>query len=314
LFKPWTVVLLSLIGGSALVAGCTGTNPLAPFTGDDTGTGSDTGEELGLPEPAAIAPPGGDGSAWFTDGFENAGTVPALVPSNGSRWSRYETTRSANRLQISRNPRRTGTNSFRCYAVPGGTSAVSKAYIQVRDIPQRPLRFGQGQRVVISAWYYIIGQANLQNLTIMDLESESCWPPAFGPTKSPGMRLILSGGNDYLQVERGKIGFPNESIRQNPQVTRFPRNQWVHVEWTVDLSQDPDGFTSVKLNGTEILSGSGVTMPSSYWMGRAIGRSDFQLTEPVYYDKIQFGVTANATPAPVTLYVDDVSIRVIDGG
>lgn len=48
---------------------------------------------------------------------------------------------------------------------------------------------------------------------------------------------MMSGGNDFLSIERGKIA--STTIQQ----TNFasPRNQWVNVQWEMTLSENENG-------------------------------------------------------------------------
>jgi hypothetical protein len=241
----------------------------------------------------------------FEYGFEGLSSL-ADLPSVA--WMRIGTTMPENAVQLSHDVVHAGQTALRLDAIPSGqTEPVSKAYVQVADEPGRPVRLFAGDRVRLSAWFLVVGERSLQGLTLFDLESESCWRDEFGRNPSPGIRLMLSGGNDYLVVERGKIGLGHATLRQT--ATRFPRDRWVHVEWEVDLSPGADGAVSILLDGEPILAAAGATLPEAATMGAALGRPDFRINEPVYYDRIQVGITANATVDPATVYVDDVRLE-----
>ncbi|MEQ9305952.1 MAG: hypothetical protein RJQ14_18705 [Marinoscillum sp.] len=59
---------------------------------------------------------------------------------------------------------------------------------------------------------------------------------------------MMSGGNDYLAVERGKI--LGSTIRQN--TLAFPRRRWVSIRWEMKLSDEDDGLIMLFLDDEEV--------------------------------------------------------------
>ncbi|MBZ0267882.1 polysaccharide lyase, partial [bacterium] len=256
-------------------------------------------------DPVTRLLPGEVAAFRFENGFENLTSVSDLASAG---WTRFETTMPGNDVQLSHLSAHAGQTALRLAAVPASPDGpVSKSYVQVANHAARPLRFFAGNRVRLAAWFLVVGDLNLQGLVLFDLESGTCWRDEFGSNPSPGIRLMLSGGDDYLAVERGKIGLGDATLRQT--AARFPRDRWVHVEWVVDLSSGADGRVSIVLDGQPILAADGATLPDATVMGAVLGRPDFRLNEPVYYDRIQVGITANASAYPVTVYVDDVRVE-----
>ncbi|MFQ5640248.1 MAG: hypothetical protein ACE5IR_19890 [bacterium] len=249
----------------------------------------------------------------FQDGFETSdGVFSSLFVEDGSRWSNLQLVNPfagpENQVVLSSTKVHSGCYALEIVCHPSD-SIVSKA-----DLEKYGFRLYAGDRVTISAWFYIEGLQNLQSVFLIDLECIDCWDPSVPDNPAPGMRLMFSGGDDYLVVERGKIGLRGESLRQSS--FHFPRNRWVELKWILDLSPNEDGKTELYLDGQQILAASGINMPNADIFARIAEENgiDFQLQEPVYYERLQVGVTANSGEDSVHIFLDDVSIGVISGG
>ena len=82
-----------------------------------------------------------------------------------------------------------------------------------------------GNTVEIKADFYINTLANIQDLFLIDLECCSCWDVSSEvENQCPGVRLKLSGGNDFLSIERGKIAA--NTLEQT--TFAFPKNEWCY--------------------------------------------------------------------------------------
>lgn len=119
---------------------------------------------------------------------------------------------------------------------------------------------------------------------------------------------MMSGGNDYLSIERGKIS--ETTIQQTD--FAFPRNQWVTVEWEMTMSDSENGLNRLIINGTKVINQTGMNMPNAQvfkdvFLNQGI---DFTLQEPTFYERVQIGATANPTAGNIELFVDDFSIKV----
>lgn len=247
----------------------------------------------------------------FEDGFETEnGNLVELFPSNGSRWSTIQQDDPAgaiNEISLSKAEFSEGQHSLRLF-VNQSDSRLSKM-----DIEKNGLEMQSGDKVTIKADFYISGTQPLTNLLIMDLECCSCWDPEvvenFGlESQCPGVRLMLSGEEGYLSIERGKI--LGTTLRQTD--LAFPRNQWVTVLWEMTLSDDQNGENKLTINGVEVINRNAMNIPNAQVFRDAFAKEgiEFNLKEPTFYERIQIGATANPTAGNIELFVDNFSIRV----
>ncbi len=181
------------------------------------------------------------------------------------------------------------------------------------DIEKNGLNIRSGDKVTIKADFYISGTQPLQNLLLIDLECCSCWDPNVGDNygsenQCPGVRLMMSGGNDYLSIERGKIS--GTTLEQTDLI--FPRNQWVSIEWEMTLSDNDNGQNKLLINGMEVINENAMNMPNAQIFRDVFATKgiEFNLQEPTFYERVQIGATANPTAGDVELFVDNFSIRV----
>lgn len=250
-------------------------------------------------------------SFLFEDGFETQNNLlDELFPSNGNRWStiqQTDPTNTTNEISISNTEFNEGQNSLRVLAYQSD-SDLSKV-----DIEKNGLNIISGNKVTIKADFYIVGTESIENLLLLDLECCSCWDPTVGDNygsenQCPGVRLMMSGGNDYLSIERGKIS--GTTMQQTD--FAFPRNQWVTVQWEMTMSDNENGLNRLIINGNEVINETGMNMPNAQvftdvFLNQGI---DFTLQEPTFYERVQIGATANPTAGNIELFVDDFSIKV----
>jgi len=251
------------------------------------------------------------GSFSFEDGFETQNDwLDELFPSNGNRWSTIQQTDPANatnEISISNDEFSEGQDALRIMAFQSD-SDLSKV-----DIEKNGLKIVSGNRVTIKVDFYIVGTEPIENLLLLDLECCSCWDPNVGnnygsENQCPGVRLMMSGGNDFLSVERGKIS--GTTFQQTS--FAFPRNQWVTVQWEMTMSDNEDGLNRLLINGTEVINEGGMNMPNAQvfedvFLNQGI---NFKLQEPTFYERVQIGATANPSAGNIELFVDDFSITV----
>lgn len=247
----------------------------------------------------------------FEDGFETQNNLlDELFLSNGDRWSTIQQTdpsNATNEISISTTEFNEGQNALYIFANQSD-SDLSKV-----DIEKNGLNIVSGSKVTIKADFYIVGTESLENLLLIDLECCSCWDPTVGDNygsenQCPGVRLMMSGGNDYLSIERGKIS--GTTIQQTN--IAFPRNQWVSVQWEMTMSDNENGRNRLIINETEVINQAGMNMPNAQvfrdvFLNQGI---DFSLQEPTFYERVQIGATANPTAGNIELFVDDFSIKV----
>ena len=246
----------------------------------------------------------------FEDGFETENLMlDELFPSDGSRWTNFQQTNPSsniNEVSILNTPVSEGENSIRFFSYASDTQ-LSKI-----DIEKNGLLIAAGDRLRIEADFFIVGTGSIENLLILDVECCSCWDPTVGDNlgaenQCPGVRLLMSGTNDYLSIERGKIAGP--TLQQTN--VSFPRNQWVNVVWEMTLSDENDGINRLTIDGVEVINTTGMNLPNAEVFREVFAEQDieFTLQQPVFYERVQIGATANPTADNVELYVDDVSIQ-----
>lgn len=247
----------------------------------------------------------------FDDGFETQNnSLGELFPSNGLRWSLIQQTDpsdATNEISIINNEFSEGQNAIRFLAYRSDDQ-LSKI-----DIEKSGLNIKSGDRVIIKADFYINNNESLGNLLLIDLECCSCWDPSVGDNfgaenQCPGVRLMMSGGNDYLSIERGKIS--GTTLQQTN--FAFPRNQWVTVEWEMTMSANENGLNRLLINGAQVLNEMGMNMPNAQIFRETFANEgvDFTLKEPTTYERVQIGATANPTAGNIELFVDNFTLSV----
>lgn len=247
----------------------------------------------------------------FEDGFETQNnSINELFLVNGSRWSAIQQTNpsnATNEISITNSEFSEGQDALHILAYQSDTQ-LSKM-----DIEKNGLNAKSGNKVTITADFYINGTESLENLLLIDLECCSCWDPSVGDNygsenQCPGVRLMMSGGNDFLSIERGKIS--GTTILQTD--FSFPRNQWVSVKWEMTLSNNENGLNKLTIDGIEVINKSAMNMPNAQIFRNVFANQGivFSLQEPTFYERVQIGVTANPIAGNIELFVDNFSIRV----
>lgn len=250
-------------------------------------------------------------SFLFEDGFETQnGQLEELFPSNGSRWTTIQQTNpsnATNEISISTTKFSEGENSLRIFANKSDT-VLSKM-----DIEKNGLNIQSGDSVIIMADFYISGTEPLPNLLLIDLECCSCWDPNVGDNygsenQCPGVRLMMSGAQDYLSIERGKISGTTLQQTDSP----FPRNQWVSVKWEMTLSDSDNGQNKLTIDGIEVINKDAMNMPNAQIFRNLFANEniEFNLQKPTFYERVQIGVTANPLAGNVELFIDNFSINI----
>lgn len=241
----------------------------------------------------------------FEDGFENATEPADLIVGDGSRWTNIQMVNpnnGTNEITIGTDIANTGDNALRILAKP------SDDILSKMDIEKGGLSAPAGSTVTIEADFYINSTENLRDLLLIDLECCSCWDPNVPDNQCPGVRLMLAGENEYLSIERGKIIGTTISQSNFP----FPKQQWVNVIWEMTLSPESDGMNKLMINGQEVISTSGMNMPNPEMFRSVFADNgiDFELQQPLFYERVQVGATANPTDHEITLYVDNFKLTI----
>ena len=242
----------------------------------------------------------------FVDGFEtDAGELNELFPDDNSRWSALQLVHPANGapnvLELSQDLASEGSTALRIVSQPAD-DVLSKA-----DIEKGGLQLPVGARLTISADIYLRAAGSLEDLFLIDLECCSCWDPDVPDNQCPGVRLKLDGEAEQLSIERGKI--LGSTLRSEH--VSFPRDRWVNVRWSMLLSPlEEEGRNELFLDGERVLDLSGKNMPNAEELRALFADNgvDFELQEPLVYERVQLGATANPTSTQVEVLLDNVQI------
>ncbi|MEL6628896.1 MAG: hypothetical protein AAFQ92_25480, partial [Bacteroidota bacterium] len=193
----------------------------------------------------------------FTDGFETAnGALTDLFPSDGSRWTNIQQVDPGtgdNIIELDNTLFTEGTSSLRIVSQP------SDDILSKMDIEKSGFFAETGSTLTIEADFYIDGNGSLADLFLIDLECCSCWDPRVSNNQCPGIRLKMSGDDNFLSIERGKI--LGNTLQQTD--SPFPLNEWVRVKWQMRLSPDDDGENMLSINGQEVINTTGKNQPNA---------------------------------------------------
>lgn len=225
----------------------------------------------------------------YDDGFETYSVVDSTIDGNNVRWSYFQKTVEGNGVVLDSQIVHSGTKSLKFFAAASGDGA-SKA-----SIAKQKMSFYEGDIVHAEMWYYIEGTASADWLFLFDLEEQA----AIGA--GPGMRLAIT--NDQLVVEH-KYFNPNIYQKEGEE-KNIPRNQWFKITFETLLSQKDEGYVKVWQNDTLVIDQSDwVTLPHDVLY--------FQQGTKGMYTSIEFGLTANSHDNPMVLYLDDVSVKILN--
>ncbi len=247
----------------------------------------------------------------FEDDFETvSGELEELFPTDQSRWSTLQQTNpsgAVNEISLSTAQSSLGASSLRILA------RQSDALLSKMDIEKSGLNIAVGSRVIIAADFFIPGTQPLTNLLLIDLECCSCWDPDVGDNfgaenQCPGVRLMMTGDEDYLAIERGKISGTTLVQAAIP----FPRNQWVNVVWEMTLAPDDTGQNLLRIDGVEVINERAMNLPNAAVFRDVFAQEGitFELADPAFYERVQIGATANPIAGDVEMYIDNFSIRI----
>lgn len=218
----------------------------------------------------------------LADGFENADTVQDLL--QPGRWSYIQQENQGTTIDLSAEHVHSGAQAIRFFGHPPGRELTKS------DVGTNDALFLVGQTLEVEAWFYFEDAPDLNDMTLIDAEC-SC-VGGFGS----GARVWLENG--YPVIERGELGAVNtdsisffQTMHQNR--VKAPLRQWFSIRYRLKLGLGVLGHAQLWVNGTKVIDRSGTTV----FLG--VG----------FVDNIQVGLTANASTADATLFVDDVTIR-----
>lgn len=242
----------------------------------------------------------------FEDGFETInGDMNELFPIDESRWTHLQLVHpnnGENVVELNEAIVNEGEYAIKLISKPAD-EILSKI-----DIEKGGFFAPVGSNVTIEADFFINSADNLKELFLIDLECCSCWDPDVPDNQCPGIRLKFGGNGNYLSIERGKI--LGSTMFQSD--VDFPMNEWVTVRWELKLSPEDDGENRLFINGQQIINEVSYNMPNPAAFKSEFENFDinFELQEPLGYERVQIGATANPTEHEVEMYVDNFRILI----
>lgn len=242
----------------------------------------------------------------FQDGFEtNNQELNDLFPADGSRWTglqKVDPDNGENEIKLNQSTFNEGKSSLEIISKP------SDNILSKMDIEKGGFYAPIGSTISIQADFYISSTGDLKDLFLIDLECCACWDNSVPNNQCPGIRLKFSGEDDFLSIERGKI--LGSTIAQA--ALSFPKDEWVRIEWRIQLAPDEEGKNFLAINGQEVINAAGKNMPNKdeFRAEFASNGIDFELREPLAYERIQIGATANPTTTEFRILIDNVVLRI----
>jgi hypothetical protein len=230
------------------------------------------------------------GPNTFADDFESYQSIDSAVGYENVYWSFFQRTIDGNGSVIDTLQAHSGNKSLKFFAAASNESEVSKS-----SISKQKMAFYEGDIVHVEMWYYIEGTESAEWLFLFDIEEQA----AIGA--GPGMRLAIE--NNQLVVEHKYL---NPNIYQTEGLEKtIPRNEWFKITYEAELSQKEKGYVKVWQNDTLIIEQyNWMTLPKDILYAQ-------QGTKGMY-SSIEFGLTANSKDNPMVIYLDDVSIKVLN--
>lgn len=229
-----------------------------------------------------------DGPDSYSDGFESYTDIEELIVENDKHWSFFHNTLSENEIVLDTSMAHSGNS---CLKFIGNRTEdiLSKASINKQN-----MAFWDGETMSVDFWLYLVGNDPAQWLFIFDLEEQT----SIGA--GPGMRLALVDGKILLEHKYG-----NPNVAQEGDGLVFPRDQWVNIRFETKLSQKKKGYVKIYQDDVLIISQENwKTLPSDFLYSTqgTQGR----------YSQIEFGITANPSNDDLIMYVDDISVNLLN--
>ena len=169
-----------------------------------------------------------EGPDQYLDNFESYETATELFVEEDEKWSFTQQTFEENALSISTEKFHTGNQSVKFSAINSpDPSEASKA-----SMVKQKMAFWEGETVFIDFWIYLEGNESANWLFLFDIEEQA----TIGA--GPGIRLALV--ENALLIEH-KYLQPN--IEQEGEKLLFPRDEWVHIQLEIKLSQKDEGYS-----------------------------------------------------------------------
>lgn len=192
------------------------------------------------------------------------------------------------------------SKSVRCTAPAGTAQHPTKAMLVARG---DYLHAGGTGRLVVGATLRVVHPPVWGFVTLVDLEATSCWPEyKFGPNPSPGVRLTLDSSG-ALRVDRRKIGLGDLHLFELADLGGI---QWhqprIGFSWLIGPCYSCFDFDTYQ--GKLRLTHTDTMVPTAPAISAVTGLTDFAFAREPVYDRIQVGITANASSSRVEVVVE----------
>jgi translation initiation factor IF-1 len=230
------------------------------------------------------------GPNTFSDDFESYASIDSTLDGDNLYWSFFQRTIDGNGSVIDTIQTHSGNQSIQFFAAASNENEVSKS-----SISKQKMAFYEGDIVHVEMWYYIEGTASADWLFLFDIEEQA----AIGA--GPGIRLAMV--EDELVVEH-KYFNPNIFQTEGSE-KKVPRNEWFKITFEAELSQKEKGYIKVWQNDTLIIE-------QQKWRTLPKDALYFQQGTKGMYSSIEFGLTANSKDNPMIIYLDDVSVKILN--
>jgi hypothetical protein len=227
------------------------------------------------------------GSNYINDDFESVSDASELLSSEN--WTFYQQTEMASSMQLDTILKVSGNKCLKFIAAKGD---VSKS-----DIANNELAFFEGETIKFSGWFYLNDSLTLDYIFLIDIEEKV----AIGA--SPGIRIAVND-EGYLVVDRSKFG--EKTIMQTVgKEVKFPRNEWVNIEFEILLHKKKKGKIRLWQNGVSLIDVNNIqTLPKD--------KLFFTQGTKGMYQSLQVGITAVTTDHDVVLYIDNIILEKIN--
>ncbi len=231
-----------------------------------------------------------DGPDNYQDDFESYAIIDSIIDGDNQKWSFFQNTQTGNEISIDTTFGHSGNTSVKSFATAAPEGDASKA-----SINKQFMAFWEGEVVNVDFWVFLEGNESAEWMFLFDLEEKT--PIGAGA----GIRLALV--DEKLTVEHK---YPNPNIHQAEETAvKFPRDQWVNITFEALLSTKKKGYVKVWQDGVLIIDqDKWKTLPKDILYANQGSRRG--------YSQIEFGITANTKDSDLTMYVDDVSVMVIE--
>lgn len=155
------------------------------------------------------------------------------------------------------------------------------------SLSKQDVEFKKWDTVIFSAYYYLEGSENINDIYLFDLEVDpSNW---FLYKWSPGRRIFLDS-REWIASDLWKW-IKNDTKYQKNHI-KFPQDVWVHLQAEIYLSDNTNGNIKIWQDNKLIMNENGITLPK----------------DDLPYSSIEVWLSANVSGTSQVLYMDDIQL------